>query len=227
MNLLSKPARLLPAVLAVLTLSACAPATIKNTVDIADGVHFGDFKTYAWITDDSLLRVDSGASALANPINERRVRSAIEHELAGKGYRKVAHSDADFVVSYRLGSQDRVRVRQFYNDFGYRYYGFHRGFSRFGHHGFGRFGYPGYGGYGSRLSVQTITEGNLVVDIFDNRSKEAIWHGVATKRLSQADRDNAADLINQAAASLFSDFPAKDAMPKVMEELMSRDWRIP
>jgi len=50
-----------------------------------------------------------------------------------------------------------------------------------------------------------VTEGNLVVDIFDNRSKEAIWHGSASKRLAQA--DDAVELIDQAAAALLESFP--------------------
>ena len=38
--------------------------------------------------------------------------------------------------------------------------------------------------FGPSESVQTFTEGALVLDIFENTDKEAIWHGSATKRLA-------------------------------------------
>ena len=203
--------RVLLSAFTVLLFSACA-SMFKNTVDVADDAHFGEFKTYAWITDESLLGSRTGADEFASPINDRRVRSAVEQELEQKGYQKVSRNEADFIVSYTLRTRDRVRVHQFYDDFGYRYYGFYRGFSRFGYSGFGR--------YGNRTIVQTFTEGNLVVDIFDNRSKKAIWHGVASKRLTGQDKNNVEQLINDATASVLTEFPDKEVMPKVMTEVM-------
>lgn len=188
--------RPLLATVVVLTLSACA-STIQSTVDVADQADFSNFQTYAWITDESLIARSDTTSELGYPLNEQRTRAAVERELARKGYRKVSATEADFVVSFTVGS--RVRVQQYYNNYGYSYHGYH--------HGFTRYGYPGYGHYGSAASEYTFTEGSLVVDIFDNRSKEAIWHGSASKRLSRKDKDNATQLINQAIASLLIEFP--------------------
>ena len=192
--------RPLLATVVVLTLSACASA-IQSTVDIADQADFSNFRTYAWINDEYLIARSDAVSELGNPLNKERTRAAVERELAGKGYRKVSGEEADLVVSFNLGSRDRVRVRQSYNNYGYSYHGYHRGFTAYGYAGYG---YPGYGDY---ASVQTFTEGNLFVDIFDNRSKKAIWHGWASKRLSRKDKDNAKQLIDQAIASLLTEFP--------------------
>ena len=194
------------ATVVVLTLSACASA-IQSTVDVADQADFSNFQTYAWITDESLIARSDATSELGYPLNEQRTRAAVERELARKGYRKVSGTEADFVVSFTVGS--RVRVQQYYNDYGYSYRGYHHGFTRYG---YSRFGYPGYGHYGSTASVYTFTEGSLVVDIFDNRSKEAIWHGSASKRLSRQDKDNATQLINQAIASLLIEFPDRNSV---------------
>ncbi len=179
--------RPLLATVVVLTLSACASA-IQSTVDVADQADFSNFQTYAWITDDSFIARSDATSELGYPLNEQRTRAAVERELARKGYRKVSSEEADFVVSFTVGSRDRVRVQQYYGNHGYSYHGYHHGFTRYG---FARYAYPGYGNYGSTERVYTFTEGSLVVDIFDNRSKEAIWHGSASKRLSRQDKDNA------------------------------------
>ncbi len=191
------------ATVVVLTLSACASA-IQSTVDIADQADFSNFQTYAWISDEYLIARSDATSELGNPLNRERTRAAVERELAGKGYRKVSGEEADLVVSFNLGSRDRVQVRQSYNNYGYSYHGYHRGFTAYGYSGYR---YPGYGDYASTASVQTFTEGNLFVDIFDNRSKKAIWHGWASKRLSRKDKENAKQLIDQAIASLLTEFP--------------------
>ena len=171
---------------------------------------FGAFKTYAWITDEPLTQSNSAAPSLVNPLNEDRVRASVDSELERKGYLKVPRSEADFVVAFTLGARDRVRIRNYYDDFGYRYYGFYPGFRRFG---------PGYGGFGTRTSVRTITEGTLVVDIFDNRLKEAVWHGAATKRLSRD--SNGQELIGEAVATLLGQFPDRDSMTELVSDLAS------
>ncbi len=201
--------------LVVLTLSACA-ATLNSSVDVADHAEFGELRTYAWITDQPIFASDTATPEVINPLNEQRIRTAIEEQLEKKGYRKVSNDQADFVVAFTLGARERVRVQRYYNDLGYRYYDYHHGFGRFGR-GFGRFG-RGFGGFGPSVSVRTFTEGTLVVDIFENTVKEAIWHGSATKRLS---RDHGArELIDEAVAALLAEFPDRDAMVEVMKSVM-------
>ena len=117
------------------------------------------------------------------------------------------------MVAFTLGTRERVRVQQYYNDFGYGYYGYHHGFSRFNR--FGR----GFNGFGPNVSVQTFTEGTLAVDIFENTDKEAIWHGSASKRLSQ---DNGTlELIDEAVTALLAEFPDRDAMAEVTKTFTS------
>ncbi len=207
----------LAVLLSMLALSACGTA-IKSTVDVADRADFAGLNTYAWMTDQLTSELRAVESDL-NPLHERRIRVAVETELERKGYSEAARDEADFVVFVRLAVTDRLQVRQFYGGYGYGYYpgyrhhsgfsryGHHSGFSRYGHHsGFSRYGHhSGFSPYGPSVSVQTVTEGTLVVDIFDNRSKEAIWHGSASKRLAQA--DDAVELIDQAVAALLESLP--------------------
>ncbi len=92
-------------------------------MDVADQADFSNFHTYAWITDESLIARSDATSELGYPLNEQRTRAAMERELAHKGYRKVSGEEADFVVSFTVGSRDRVGIRQYYNDYGYSYRG--------------------------------------------------------------------------------------------------------
>ena len=208
MNIVNLNLRTALSLLVVLSMSACA-AQLKSSVDVADHAEFGELKTYAWITDQPFFASNAASPEVINPLNEQRIRTAVEQQLQNKGYRQVSIDQADFVVAFTLGARDRVRVQQYYNNFGYNYHGYHRGFSRFGR--FGR----GFGGFGSSVSVRTFTEGTLVVDIFENAKNEAIWHGSATKRLS---RDNGTrELIDEAVMTLLAEFPDRDEVFEVTE----------
>ena len=201
--------------LSMLALSACATA-IKSTVDVADNADFAGLNTYAWMTDLPTIEQWAVENDL-NPLQEQRIRAAVEAELEHKGYGKAARDEADFVVFVRFAVTDRQQVREFYGGYGYNYYGYYPGYRHgyrhgYGHgfgHGFGH--YRGYGYYPglsrSSVYVQTVTEGNLVVDIFDNRSNEAIWHGSASKRLGRT--DEAVELIDEAVTALLASFPDK------------------
>ena len=183
--------------IATLLLGACA-TPIKSTIDQASDSDFSEFATYAWVSEEPYMSRDV-PTELVNPLNFQRVRSSIEAELERKGYRKAAASEADFVLGFTLGSRDRVRVQSYYDTFGYNYYGSPFGFSRFGR--FNRFG----NGFGINQTVRTITEGTLAVDLFDNRSREAIWHGMATKSLTGDPRGE--ELIAEAVAALIGPLP--------------------
>ena len=199
--------RWLAVLLSMLALSACATA-IKSTVDVADNADFAGLNTFAWMTDQATSEQRALSNDL-NPLHEHRIRAAVEAELERKGYGKAARDEADFVVFVRLAVTDRQQVREFYGGYGYNYYGYYPGYRHGYGHSFRR--YRGYGYYPglsrSSVYVQTVIEGDLVVDIFDNRSNEAIWHGSASKRLRRT--DEAVELIHEAVTALLAKFPDK------------------
>ena len=195
--------RLFAVTLATLVLSACA-TTIKSDVDIADDGNYHEFKTYAWLTDQFTNAQAMPSIDGLNPVNERRVRAAVETELARKGYQKATRDEPDFVVSFRLVVTDSLQVREVHDGYGYDYSDYYPGLRRSSdtvRRGSGATGF----------SVQTMTEANLVVDIFDNASKEAIWQGSTRNRLARADaRADTRELIDQSVASVLALFPDED-----------------
>jgi hypothetical protein len=75
--------------------------------------------------------------------------------------------------------------------------------------------YEGWGGWGWRwgwgapiVEEYDFTVGTLVVDMFDSRTKQAIWHGSARVVVS-ADAEKDAREIQQAITKLFQRLPSR------------------
>lgn len=188
--------------------SACA-TPIESTIDSASEVDISHFKTYAWISQQPYTSENASRAELVNPLNYRRIRAGIDAELQHKGYVQTNVDEADLVLGVTLGTRDRVRVQQYYSDLGYQYYGFNR-FNRFGRFGrFSRFR-SGLGPYTTTTSVRTITEGSVAIDIFDNQSRQAIWHGHASKSLTRDAMGR--KLIAEAIDALIGPIPEHEAV---------------
>ena len=206
MNAMTSRSKLIVLAVAATFMSACA-TPIKSNIDSAEAIDIGGYETYAWISDDPYISDEASHVGLVNPLNYQRVRAGIDAELREKGYRQVSRADADIVLGVTLGARDRIRVQQYYDSFGYRYFGYGNRFSRFGRfNSFGR----GFGSYPTTTRVRTITEGTVAVDVFDNNLRQAIWHGNATRSL--AGDDNGKELIAEAVDALIGSLPDRQSM---------------
>jgi len=54
-----------------------------------------------------------------------------------------------------------------------------------------------------------------VLNVFENRTKEALWHGAASKRLSKSFM--APKLIDEALTALFEQFPDEDVLAEEID----------
>jgi hypothetical protein len=66
------------------------------------------------------------------------------------------------------------------------------------------FGYWGLGG--GMATVQTYTEGSLVVDLYDATTRKMVWRGVATATVSDKPEKNAVK-IDKSLAKMFARYP--------------------
>jgi hypothetical protein len=145
--------------LAVMTLgvlAGCSSYTITSDYD--SNASFASLKTYKWAIDPANA---SGNLLLKNQLLGKRVKAAIDSELAAKGMTLVTSGDADLIVASHLTTKDKLNI----TDWGY---------------GYGGGWYHGYGGYGSNVDVTQYTEGTLVIDLINGKAKDLIWRGVAT-----------------------------------------------
>jgi len=177
-----------------LVLGSACTSPIKTAHDADPEADFTRYESYAWIQEGPLIGPGTGEarSIYISPIDDQRVRAAVEGELAAKGYRKAASLEqADLVVSYAVAREEKTRIREDPGRSSVYYPGY------------------GYGGWygGSTVSVQQYTEGTLAIEFWDRRTKQAVWVGWASKRLSRSDDSN--ETLRQAVTLTLEPFPPR------------------
>jgi hypothetical protein len=165
-----------------LAVAACSTTTHVIT-DYDRGARFSDFHSFTMIE-----RPHPGTD---NPLVERRTADAIRAQLTSRGFTYVVDpAQADFAVDFTIGSSDRLDVRSSPTPVAGPWF-----------HG---------GSWGSQVDVQQYQEGTLAIDVFDARSRKAVWHGSAGKRLSQSDLANSHAIIRDAVTAVLAGFPPKE-----------------
>lgn len=181
--------------LAMFTLVGCA-STFEATYDHDPGNDFSGYRDFAWISEHP-MKIGETASAVS-PLLEGKIMRALEVQLGAKGYTLVSDpGTADFVVSFTIGSREKIKVDSYPSmSMGYRY------------------GYPSHWGWGASYyccaqdtRVREYTKGMLAVDMFDVDEHRPVWHGVATKSITDADRKNVDATVDAAVAAILEGFP--------------------
>ena len=150
----------------------------KVTTDYNKSADFAPYKTFMWIKEPKT----------SDPLVRQRVIDDVNAALAAKGL-KLVTSDADLCIAAHAATTQERTLNTFYNGFG----------------GGWRWG----GGFGSATTTTSTYEvGTLVVDIFDAKTKEAIWRGTSSKTLSGNPQKNA-DNLNKAVEKMFKEFPPR------------------
>jgi len=192
-----KAAKKLPGMVLVLTLLGACASTFKATHDHDSSIDFSKYQTFAWISKNP-MKVGQTA-VVPNPLLEPRIMSALEMALVAKGYKWVGDAaSADFVLSFTVGSREEIKVDT-YPSMSAGYGGAYPSHWRWG---------GAYYGYSStETSVRQYTKGMLAVDIFDVEDRRPVWHGVASKTISESDRENRDETIKAAVDAILAGFP--------------------
>ena len=100
----------------------------------------------------------------------------------------------DCLVGYGIGAHNVVE--------GWAYPGWGVGAGWGWHHGWA------YGGWGGGWDYPYVyQEGVVGVDLYDNHSKQAIWHASANQNLVGATGEKAEKKIKDAVAAIFTKYP--------------------
>lgn len=163
-------------------------ASTRAYSDFDPNARFDTYKTFAWLTPEAAPSQVQPGSPNLDPLLARRIRDTIDAHLEAKGYQRVPDREAsDFVVSFSVGSREKISVQSTPSMGAGGWYG--------------RYG----GWYASSVSARSYTEGTLAIDIFDGKSHQAVWHGWASKRISDtADR---AKLVAEVVGAILAKFP--------------------
>lgn len=136
---------------------------------------------------------DSLRSTIANPVNEARLRAAIQSNLSTVGVQP-ATGNPDCLVGYGIGARNVV------DGYPYGYGGWGWGGGLGWRHGW-------YGGGWGWDYPYVYQEGVIGVDIYDGKSKQALWHASVDQNLVGATGDKADKKIQDAVAAIFTKYP--------------------
>jgi len=148
-------------------MAGCAVTDIDRSVD------FNRYKTFGWGHSEVKVNNPKYSSDLIN----KNIKTTVENELAKRGI-TVDPSDPDFLISYQTYTEKKENVsggHPFYGPYGYplRFYPYGFGW------GWGWFPFYGY----NPPRPYSFTEGTLIIDITDAKSKELIWRGTVSGKI--------------------------------------------
>jgi hypothetical protein len=159
--------------------TACGYA-IKTSTDYDRSVKFSNYNSFF------IMKGNSSGNALM----DQRAQADVSSALTSKGWMEVPEGQGQVAVVVHAATKTKHTYETLYDGWGG--WGWRRGWD-------GGFG-------GSTTFVNDYKVGTLVVDIFDAKTKQAIWHGTATDVLSDNAKSND-QATQQAIDKMFSKFP--------------------
>jgi hypothetical protein len=179
-----KPMKTMPLLLAACLAAGCASGPLVQT-DRDPAVSFSAYRTFAW----------KQQPPIRNPLLKQRVVAAVEGQLLGKGWRIVAETDADVVLVGNVSAREEQSIEAFYDDSAWRDWGWR--------------GYADASGGLRRIELRNYQVGTLVLDMFDARTKQAIWRATAEGTVPTSEARREKDAMS-AVTRMFEDFPPPD-----------------
>jgi hypothetical protein len=129
------------------------------------------------------VAIEGGAHP--NQIVDQEIKQAVDSQLASKGLTKTDGDKADLYIGYQIA----VDQEKQWNAFG--------------------MGGARWGGMGSATS-STISNGTLVLDMYDPGTKQLVWTGNATKTLDPSgNQEKNMKNLNKAMQKLLKNYPPK------------------
>ncbi len=145
--------------LSLAILAGCSSIEVKTDYD--PDVDFSKYKTYAWVGENGVME---GSELGDYPLVAKRVKESIDRDLKQRGFQLVDDVEkADFAIVIHAGKQEKMQVTNYGGYYGYYQYD------------------PWWGPYGGYTDVSYYTEGTLVIDFVDVKTKELAWRGLGTK----------------------------------------------
>ena len=174
----------------VLALAACAPAISVRTALSPDasvqGLH--TFRVLPTPKPKIAGAVSStNDPMLVNSISNRALRADLAQQFAGLGY-VASDSNPDFCVAYYASTKQQLDVS--YWDYGYAWAP--RWWSGWGRR-WGR-GWGGDRGLQSGPVVTQYTQGTVIVDVIDPKTKDLLWRGQGMAAVSDNEQQYEQDL---------------------------------
>lgn len=162
---------------APLLLSACAGVDVRTDHD--PSVDFSRYSTYFW----------KKLPETSNPLMNDRIVAAVDGQLFAKGWRRVPERQAQTALAADVTSREKQRVETVHNQWGPGWHGWGRG-----------------GPVMATARVVTFHVGTLVIDLYDAKSRNAVWRGIASDVISRSP-DAMRKALGEGVQKMFANFP--------------------
>jgi len=160
------------------------------TTDYSPATSFSQFRTYALVA--------SPDTVAAQQLLDQRVKSAVEAQLAGKGLTQADRQDADLYVGYGMVDKTHKDIYTYRDGWGWG----------------GGWGWRSYRWgvawpMSTQRRVETYTDGTVVVNLIDAKTKQVVWRGEVADVVSLpvGNPVSATKQIDGAVAKLFAKYP--------------------
>jgi hypothetical protein len=165
--------------------------------DYDHGTNFSQYHTYSW-----------GKVQTSDPFYVDRIKQAVDQQLQAKGW-QLQPSGGDVTIFSTDNVHNQKEVQTMYDGLGGGWGG---GWGWGGWGWGGGWAGPGFGpGFGTGEATTTTSNqpvSNLVIDLFDAKTKNLLWRGLATEDLSTNAGKNTKSLDND-INKMFHGFPPK------------------
>jgi len=171
--------KMLLALVVSLFLVGCATTPDVST-DSDPSADFSSYRTFKW------LQPPQGPS----PLQQKRIMDGVGKQLRAKGWTEA--EDPDIYLVAHVATRQKQDIDTFYS--GPVYAGW---------------GLRGWGAVGTaNTTVRTYDVGTLVVDMFDARTKQAVWRGSASATIPES-QDKVDERVQAGIAKMFEGFPPR------------------
>lgn len=184
---------LVPALVLLLVLSLFACRSFDVRSDWDESVSFDALRNYYWLEPPKAEGADPFAD---NSLLRKRIRTAIEANLMARGFASAKTREAaDFVVTYGVQLDEKLRVNGSGGVYGGGFYG-----------GFGRWPVGVGTGVGT-TDVRNYQEAILIVDFLEPKSSDLLWRGWGSGFLQTRDRNRGQERFEAGVKAVLDRFP--------------------
>jgi len=163
------------AIAALLLIAATAVNAQSVNTNYMPGTDFSKYRSYKWVSVDGAQQVDQ--------ILEQQIRSAVDKQLASKGFTKKDGDPVDMYVGYQV-AMDQEKELNAWGAPGWRFNGM------------------------ASVTTSTVDVGSLAIDVYDPAKKELVWRGAATETVSKSGSpDKKQERLDKAMEKLLKKFP--------------------
>jgi len=158
-------------------LLACASTAFAQSVNVnyVPGTNFSNYHSYRWVAVDKDSPVD--------PITDQEIKSAVDKQLAAKGFTKKDADPVDMYAAYQV-AMDKEKELEAWGAPGWR-----------------------FNGMGS-VTTSTVDIGTLAIDFYDPGKKELVWRGSASETVSKSGNpEKKQEKLDKAMSKLLKKFP--------------------